>query len=778
MARIQDRTSTFPIQPANSFQTTLPCRPNGVCTNKEGTQCAVGGRNLLKVFAIEEKNFVEKTNLIVGPKKLNHAITDVQWHSMEDNYIASSAGNGVVILWDLNKVGNESKQDHIFQHHYRFVSKICFHPSEPSLLMSGSKDGNMHLLDIRQKKLVEMYRGKADGIEDIQFHPMDKNVFCAACESGNVQLWDIRKPEHHYNQFTAHRGPVFTLNWHPEDRFKLSTGGRDTSIKIWDTQLKTHPINIIQTIAPVACIKWRPNYKNHIASCALILDNSVTIWDIRRPYVPFATFEEHTDVTTGIVWQKDPDVIISCSKDKLLYNHAIVNAKRPAENANPVALGLAPDGVIGHALTDSIERYLTLKSTNPNIKSPPISISQPLEFKPEKSNLVLYNFHNTNEYPEEALIKLLAKEYKFYGKPFAALCDHNASVASKYGLSEKALTWTILKLLYIFEDNGNVNESMPSPISLHSMTSFMSEKTNRKLQTPDMLNRGTSAVGSEANVSSSSDEEDIGIHTPSSLLQGANQVKDDITMVGPEFAVFYDDDYNNQLFSTDLETEENEYDDLPDEAIQLRQRFSEKLVQHNENQTSDHEENVDQQHYHRRSHQIPGLTIPDWEFESSVKDMLYHYAEKGDIQMTVTVMLVLQKRLRDMISKDEQEEWYNGYLDMLYQFQLFNVATEVINYAPDPINIMNQNSTTVHMQCQNCNKTILAGDKPGCYKPGCYCSNCQKIAQTCAICRVPVRGLFVWCQGCGHGGHLLHVREWYNLNTHCPTGCGHKCEYS
>ena len=29
-------------------------------------------------------------------------------------------------------------------------------------------------------------------------------------------------------------------------------------------------------------------------------------------------------------------------------------------------------------------------------------------------------------------------------------------------------------------------------------------------------------------------------------------------------------------------------------------------------------------------------------------------------------------------------------------------------------------------------------------------------------------------QGCGHGGHLAHVREWYAKYDMCPTGCGHR----
>lgn len=49
----------------------------------------------------------------------------------------------------------------------------------------------------------------------------------------------------------------------------------------------------IQTVASVGRIKWRPQRKNHIGSTALVFDTSVCVWDVRRPFVPFAAFEKH-----------------------------------------------------------------------------------------------------------------------------------------------------------------------------------------------------------------------------------------------------------------------------------------------------------------------------------------------------------------------------------------------------------------------------------------------------------------------------------------------------
>ena len=37
---------------------------------------------------------------------------------------------------------------------------------------------------------------------------------------------------------------------------------------------------------------------------------------------------------------------------------------------------------------------------------------------------------------------------------------------------------------------------------------------------------------------------------------------------------------------------------------------------------------------------------------------------------------------------------------------------------------------------------------------------------------------YVWCQGCGHGGHVDCLRGWFGQCAECPAGCGHRCQLS
>ena len=56
--------------------------------------------------------------------------------------------------------------------------------------------------------------------------------------------------------------------------------------------------------------------------------------------------------------------------------------------------------------------------------------------------------------------------------------------------------------------------------------------------------------------------------------------------------------------------------------------------------------------------------------------------------------------------------------------------------------------------------------------------NCGRCAGAiiCSICRLPVRGFFFLCRGCGHGGHVRHMQSWFLEESTCPTGCGCSCK--
>ena len=122
---------------------------------------------------------------------------------------------------------------------------------------------------------------------------------------------------------------------------------------------------------------------------------------------------------------------------------------------------------------------------------------------------------------------------------------------------------------------------------------------------------------------------------------------------------------------------------------------------------------------------------------------------------------------------------------------LFSHASALIGNCDDPmIAALNQQSTTIHESCPDCGKPLESTatsneNKDEDTKVGLssqrVCKRCRKRVGLCFLCHEVVKGIYVSCPGCGHGGHLNHALEWFGgakgqpPQEVCPTGCGHRC---
>ncbi|KAF9203163.1 WD repeat-containing protein 24 [Haplosporangium sp. Z 27] len=163
----------------------------------------------------------------------------------------------------------------------------------------------------------------------------------------------------------------------------------------------------------------------------------------------------------------------------------------------------------------------------------------------------------------------------------------------------------------------------------------------------------------------------------------------------------------------------------------------------------------------------------NWSHNGTIQNLLEYYAEQGEVQMCVTMLLVLSNE-SDLPEFSRSQQWFASYIDLLSRFKLWSIATAVSQACKDPgIHSMNQDSTTIHTSCSMCMKPILtrAPSSTGFWA----CDRCRKVLSSCSVCHKTVRGIFTWCAQCSHGFHLQHAQEWFSQSAECPTGCGHQC---
>lgn len=61
------------------------------------------------------------------------------------------------------------------------------------------------------------------------------------------------------------------------------------------------------------------------------------------------------------------------------------------------------------------------------------------------------------------------------------------------------------------------------------------------------------------------------------------------------------------------------------------------------------------------------------------------------------------------------------------------------------------------------------------------CKKCKHQRLKCTFCRLPSRGISIFCLKCFHGGHLKCMKEAFGENgkhTECLSGCGCECVFS
>ncbi|XP_003376470.1 WD repeat-containing protein 24 [Trichinella spiralis] len=166
------------------------------------------------------------------------------------------------------------------------------------------------------------------------------------------------------------------------------------------------------------------------------------------------------------------------------------------------------------------------------------------------------------------------------------------------------------------------------------------------------------------------------------------------------------------------------------------------------------------------------LVIIRWfDYMLLLQKIIHHFVENwANVQMGATMVLSLGKLGKAMVRKETKTEWLLAYTELLRRCEQYSTAAEVMKMCPTiPYRNVNQSKNKVIIFCPHC-------ESPA-FDRGWLCNTCQRPLQNCSVCEETIRGLFLWCPGCMHGGHLNHIESWFRSHSSCPTGCGHKCIY-
>ncbi|NWV72270.1 WDR24 protein, partial [Malurus elegans] len=648
----------------------LDAPANAISVCRDAAQVVVAGRNIFKIYSIEEEQFVEKLNLRVGRKpSLNFSCADVVWHQMDENLLATAATNGVVVTWNLGKP-SRNKQDQLFTEHKRTVNKVCFHPTEVYMLLSGSQDGYMKCFDLRKKDSVSTFSGQSESVRDVQFSIRDYFTFAATFENGNVQLWDIRRPDRYERMFTAHNGPVFCCDWHPEDRhvsllpfpgdFWEGSGSTCHGVQVPPRSLPGSTATAVKSRTRGSCPDWDVALKaqdhkwGREGACCLT-------WMLES--------RGHKDVTTGIVWRHlhDPYFLLSGSKDSTLYQHIFKDASQPIDRANPEGLCYSLYGDLAFAAKESLISSDSNRKPYIGDRRHPIFFKRKLDpteqFEYISSSSALSVFETDMESGSMDWFVHTAKQYALAGRPLAELCDHNAKVAKGLDRNQVAQTWTMLRIIYSSlgtVSSTNLNHSMgKGSATLPLMNSFNLKDIPAGLGSESRLDRSKGESRTENILMDSSstlinnedNEETEGSDVPADYLLGDVEAdEDDLYMMDHENPHAEEQEYSLPQEAFPLR---HEIVDNPSALDHLQDKADSPHVSGNEAETVSLTP-VESFSLISISHSLYENRLPSDFFNPIVRDTLLFYAEQGDVQTAVSVLIVLGERIRKEIDEQMQ----------------------------------------------------------------------------------------------------------------------------
>ncbi|KAL1915379.1 uncharacterized protein VTP21DRAFT_6837 [Calcarisporiella thermophila] len=800
-----------------SFQ--LESGLNALSASPDREYCAVAGREVLKILKISPWDISTHMNLIhsMGTTNINYSNSDVQWgNNYSRNSIATAASSGTIILWDLARPGK--KLVRTLSEHSRAVNRICFNPGGGYYLLSASHDGTMKLWDLRDKLVSRMtFEGKSDGVRDVQFHPLYSHEFAAAFESGTIQTWDMRKPYIYDRKLNAHTGPAFALDWHANGSI-LASGGRDRTIKIWDVSSdRRKPLHTIPTISSIARVQWRPDHDNEIAACSLTSDNRINVWDVRRPYIPKYIVDEQTSMPTGLLWH-DQDILWVCSKDgSFQITNALHSGYQLLNHLCKNGVGWSPQGNLAFSLQpDSREPFVDESLTVDVVGSGGSKkVVRPLDNKERDDDDLHYRPSQVSgwlqlPYFDHRAFVHAANNYVVSSHDVWGACEHNAKVALECLKPRASHTWRILQLLYSeskASPSTDYNEGLVSHgFSELSISSSATEKPNgdtfhSEHALPDAANEGWADTSDDH---SAQEESQLSATFPLRMLGGGGGGGSTSRVDSPMVA------------------------DPPSTPFLPSRRSVSTAAPPSSTASTFNNATANESASSRTEDRFNGPTsAPLWQHDEIVRDLIRYYAEQGDVQMCVSVLLVLEKhwswsKLNSSVSgaeagprggaekmdapgaggemaggidsqqardtqelkgineeetgdegDQEEEAWFHSYIELMHRFKLWSAAARIANLCKyDSVRERNQNMTTIYTSCNNCFKAI---EPSGVDRGFWSCDKCAKLVSPCSLCHQPVKGLYLWCQGCSHGGHLLHMKEWFTRNHECPTGCGHVC---
>ncbi|KAI0345160.1 hypothetical protein BDW22DRAFT_1354052 [Trametopsis cervina] len=326
-------TSDLPSSPEDggNFRRSLQIDMKGLVGDAVGNMSISPGSRDVVLAARKGLFIIDLENPLNVPRFLPQGgtwdVADVQWnpHMSHKQYIVSTSSEKLLI-WNLY-VSGKTSIEHILRSHYRAITDINWHTTDPDIVVSTGIDSWLWAWDLRttSKPVIGLCAFNA-GATQVKWNRSDGNLL-ASSHMNEVLIWDRRKGSLPVTRLKAHGSKIYGIDWAHHKRDEIVTCSLDKTIKVWDIQKvhaeeHTEPTFTIHTSYPI----WRARnlpFGEGILSLPQRSETALELWTPQDHYEPLERFEGHTDVVKEFVWRKGGEgnnefQLITWSKDRSL----------------------------------------------------------------------------------------------------------------------------------------------------------------------------------------------------------------------------------------------------------------------------------------------------------------------------------------------------------------------------------------------------------------------------------------------------------------------------
>lgn len=778
-----------------------------------------GSQDSVKLFDLRQNEAV------ISYTGFSESIRDLQFSPHKANIFIAVQDNGYIQQFDIRK---KDKSEQSFPGHNGPIFACDWHPEQSDIAATAGRDMSIKVWClVTQTPLMQHCIPTMESVSKIRWSYEDRNQIasCSLKRDYSVNIWDIHRPYIALARFTEPQEITTGIYWrkNASSLITVTNNGTLYQLPMADAYRPLEHAN------PVG-MAINPDGDIALALGDGLLKSSLNLHQQQlqnQSIVQGETSNAGTSTSTTTTGQSTT----SSSPSNQTIGGAMLSSSTPLQNSLPSSLG---GNSHHHHIPHQIGQTATMLQSHNRASVTRRSQDSALRVSriSSRSQLDVYKCTEMNWFVTTA------QEYKLSNRPLAELCDHNAEVCARLKRFQICQTWKILKLFYANIpsqnqssnlNNSNTSQQQQQHNHHQSKGNFNSNNQDINKLRPYSVVGGdetslSGQIGADSEFSYASNtrnnnNRDLDSH---SAITQTNKSLDGLDKLDAESYIDYAQSANDGESTDDWLSHENisyeafqpkqdifnRVEKLMDPsldqnyAISLSSSSSSRDGQRGVNDEDEefYDEHQDNNYPLTNSNQLTylklfsNLTDNDnfklthlyntkaYQFKfyeiiaDVIADVLKYHVDNSDVQSAVSILIVLGDRIKnivdDRIPEVDRESWYYSYIDLLSKFQLWNVMAQVINLSPlQNTNSINQTSTTIYTTCGSCERPLNGA-------VSWICDRCKTQPSECSVCHGVVVGLMSWCQGCYHGGHLIHMSQWFSENEYCPTGCGHLCELS